>query len=55
MSDEQRVRVSVDERGVAEVALVRTKKMNTIDAAMFTATSWLRRVAAVSIVCQPAP
>ncbi|MBX3621016.1 MAG: crotonase/enoyl-CoA hydratase family protein [Rhizobacter sp.] len=37
MSDEQRVRVSVDERGVAEVALVRADKMNAIDAAMFRA------------------
>ena len=37
MSDEQRVRVRVDERGVAEVALVRESKMNAIDAAMFVA------------------
>ncbi len=37
MSDEQRVRVTVDERGVAEVAMVRADKMNAIDAAMFRA------------------
>jgi enoyl-CoA hydratase/carnithine racemase len=37
MSDEQRVRVTVDERGVAEVVLTRASKMNAIDAAMFTA------------------
>lgn len=37
MSEEQRVRVTVDERGVAEVALVRVNKMNAIDAPMFTA------------------
>lgn len=37
MSEQQRVRVSVDERGVAEVALVRADKMNALDAAMFTA------------------
>jgi enoyl-CoA hydratase/carnithine racemase len=35
MNDEQRVRVTVDGRGVAEVALVRSDKMNAIDAAMF--------------------
>jgi enoyl-CoA hydratase/carnithine racemase len=35
MSNEQRVRVTVDDRGVAEVAMVRTDKMNAIDAAMF--------------------
>jgi len=34
-NDPQRVRVSVDERGVAEVAMVRADKMNAIDAAMF--------------------
>lgn len=32
-----RVRVTVDDRGVADVALVRGDKMNAIDAAMFTA------------------
>lgn len=37
MSDEQRVRVTVAENGVAEVALVRADKMNAIDAAMFNA------------------
>ena len=37
MSDQQRVRVTVDERGVAEVALARADKMNALDAAMFTA------------------
>jgi len=37
MSDQQRVRVTVDECGVAEVALARADKMNAIDAAMFTA------------------
>jgi enoyl-CoA hydratase/carnithine racemase len=37
MSDEQRVRVTVNELGVAEVALVRVSKMNAIDAAMFLA------------------
>lgn len=36
-STEDRVRVSVDERGVAEVALTRADKMNAIDAAMFRA------------------
>jgi enoyl-CoA hydratase/carnithine racemase len=35
MSDEQRVRVTVDDRGVAEVAMVRADKMNAIDGAMF--------------------
>src|SRR5215510_8335977 len=34
-NDSQRVRVTVDERGVAEVAMVRADKMNAIDAAMF--------------------
>jgi enoyl-CoA hydratase/carnithine racemase len=34
-NDPQRVRVTVDERGVAEVAMVRADKMNAIDAAMF--------------------
>jgi enoyl-CoA hydratase/carnithine racemase len=33
--DQQRVRVTVDERGIAEVAMVRADKMNAIDAAMF--------------------
>jgi enoyl-CoA hydratase/carnithine racemase len=37
MSDQQRVRVTVDERGVAEVALARADKMNALDAPMFTA------------------
>ena len=32
---EERVRVTVDDRGVAEVAMVRADKMNAIDAAMF--------------------
>ena len=36
-SSAQRVRVSVDDQGVAEVALVRADKMNAIDAAMFNA------------------
>lgn len=35
--DEQRVRVTVAEDGVAEVALVRADKMNALDAAMFQA------------------
>jgi hypothetical protein len=35
--NEERVRVSVDAAGVAEVAMVRTDKMNAIDAAMFQA------------------
>jgi len=35
MKQQQRVRVQVDERGVAEVAMVRADKMNAIDAAMF--------------------
>jgi enoyl-CoA hydratase/carnithine racemase len=34
-NDPQRVRVTVDERGVAEVAMVRADKMNAIDGAMF--------------------
>jgi enoyl-CoA hydratase/carnithine racemase len=33
--DNQRVRVTLDERGVAEVAMVRADKMNALDAAMF--------------------
>src|SRR6185436_4767239 len=33
--DPSRVRVTVDERGVAEVAMVRADKMNAIEAAMF--------------------
>jgi enoyl-CoA hydratase/carnithine racemase len=37
MSNEQRVRITVDEQGIAEVALVRADKMNAIDAAMFKA------------------
>ncbi|MBL0729172.1 crotonase/enoyl-CoA hydratase family protein [Piscinibacter sp. HJYY11] len=36
-SNEERVRISIDERGVAEVALTRADKMNAIDAAMFRA------------------
>ncbi|WOB08300.1 crotonase/enoyl-CoA hydratase family protein [Piscinibacter gummiphilus] len=36
-SNEDRVRITVDERGVAEVALTRADKMNAIDAAMFRA------------------
>ncbi|AKJ27126.1 crotonase/enoyl-CoA hydratase family protein [Caldimonas brevitalea] len=36
-SPDQRVRVSVDDRGIAEVALVRVDKMNAIDPAMFSA------------------
>jgi enoyl-CoA hydratase/carnithine racemase len=35
MTHEQRVRVTVDDRGIAEVAMVRADKMNAIDAAMF--------------------
>lgn len=34
---EQRVRVTIDEAGVAEVALTRADKMNALDAAMFDA------------------
>lgn len=37
MSNEERVRITIDERGVAEVALTRADKMNAIDAAMFRA------------------
>ena len=37
MSHDERVRVTVDERGVADVAMVRADKMNAIDAAMFEA------------------
>jgi enoyl-CoA hydratase/carnithine racemase len=37
MNDEQRVRVSVDEQGVAEVAMVRADKMNALDPEMFRA------------------
>jgi len=36
-SGEERVRVTVDAQGVAEVALVRSAKMNALDAAMFDA------------------
>lgn len=36
-SNEERVRISIDESGVAEVALTRADKMNAIDAAMFRA------------------
>lgn len=36
-NSEERVRVSVDEHGVAEVVMVRADKMNAIDAAMFEA------------------
>ena len=35
--DEERVRVRVDDRGVAEVALVRSDKMNALDPRMFAA------------------
>jgi len=35
MTKDERIRVTVDERGVAEVAMVRADKMNAIDAAMF--------------------
>ena len=35
MTNEERVRVTVDDRGVAEVAMVRADKLNAIDAAMF--------------------
>jgi enoyl-CoA hydratase/carnithine racemase len=35
--NEDRVRISVDEHGVADVALTRADKMNAIDAAMFRA------------------
>ena len=37
MNDEQRVRVGVDEQGVAEVAMVRADKMNALDPDMFRA------------------
>ncbi|NNU44014.1 crotonase/enoyl-CoA hydratase family protein [Ramlibacter montanisoli] len=37
MNDEQRVRVGVDEQGVAEVAMVRADKMNALDPEMFRA------------------
>ena len=37
MNDEQRVRVSVDDHGVAEVAMVRADKMNALDPEMFRA------------------
>ena len=54
MTHEERVRVSVDERGVAEVAMVRADKMNAIDAAMFealiTAIDTLSRDARVRVV-----
>jgi enoyl-CoA hydratase/carnithine racemase len=36
-NNEERVHVTVDERGVAEVTLARADKMNAIDAAMFRA------------------
>lgn len=36
-NSEERVRVTVNEHGVAEVAMVRADKMNAIDAAMFEA------------------
>jgi enoyl-CoA hydratase/carnithine racemase len=36
-NNDERVRVTVDDSGVAEVALVRADKMNAIDAAMFHA------------------
>src|SRR5215510_11488183 len=35
MTNEERVRVTVDDHGVAEVAMVRVDKLNAIDAAMF--------------------
>ena len=35
MGNEERVKVSIDAQGVAEVTLVRADKMNAIDAAMF--------------------
>src|SRR5215831_13375878 len=35
MTNEERVRVTVDDHGVAEVAMVRVDKLNEIDAAMF--------------------
>ena len=35
MNDEQRVRVSVDDHGVAEVAMVRADKMNALDPEMY--------------------
>jgi len=35
VTNEERVRVTVDDRGVAEVAMVRADKLNAIDAAMF--------------------
>ena len=54
MGHDERVRVSVDERGVAEVAMVRADKMNAIDAAMFealiTAIDTLSRDARVRVV-----
>ncbi|HVO08978.1 MAG TPA: crotonase/enoyl-CoA hydratase family protein [Burkholderiaceae bacterium] len=37
MSHDERVRLTVDDRGVAEVTMVRADKMNAIDAAMFEA------------------
>src|SRR5215468_7427815 len=37
MTNEERVRVAIDDRGIAEVALVRADKMNALDAAMFEA------------------
>jgi enoyl-CoA hydratase/carnithine racemase len=37
MSQDPRVRITIDPQGVAEVAMVRTDKMNAIDAAMFDA------------------
>ena len=37
MNDEQRVRVGVDDHGVAEVAMVRADKMNALDPEMFRA------------------
>ncbi|GAB4557474.1 MAG: crotonase/enoyl-CoA hydratase family protein [Rhizobacter sp.] len=54
MNEEQRVRVTVDDRGVAEVAMVRSDKMNAIDAAMFralvAAVDQLRNDARVRVV-----
>ena len=37
MSEQERVRVSVDDHGVAEVAMVRADKMNALDPEMFRA------------------
>jgi enoyl-CoA hydratase/carnithine racemase len=54
MNHDERVRVSVDEQGVAEVVLARADKMNALDAAMFeglrAAIARLRGDAAVRAV-----